>query len=287
MLDGIDTFVIPGTAANGGVGVQTSVINAIPFRPAQVGNVVIVDHDKGLLDARVGAMTMKQVSLKGAVRKLAEATKGNIVLGIRGLEEAGVDVNAVRDYAVAGGTVKEAVLGLLKTGAPGTDMVVTAEDRVISIATQAQADNVVVTKTYYLADLMANLPRFVAGNTNLNALGKNASGDEDLPKGATANAAGTPDVKSPVAAPRSGAGNNAKAVAKGPVKSGSASTSIRELITSTVRPEIWKVNGGKVGEIAVVGDRVTIKAPQSVQALLEGPVRHNPNQVPMYVGYGQ
>ena len=33
----------------------------------------------------------------------------------------------------------------------------------ISIATQAQADNVVVTKTYYLADLMANLPRFCGG----------------------------------------------------------------------------------------------------------------------------
>ena len=50
VLDGIDTFVIPGTAVNGGAGMRTSVINAIPFRPAQVGCVVIVDHDKGLLE---------------------------------------------------------------------------------------------------------------------------------------------------------------------------------------------------------------------------------------------
>ena len=112
-------------------------------------------------------MTMKQVSLKGAVRQLADATKGNIVLGIRGLEEAGVDVNLVRDYAVPGGTVKDAVLALLKIGAPDTDMVITAEDRRISIATQAQADNVVVTKTYYLADLMAKSAAVCGGELRI------------------------------------------------------------------------------------------------------------------------
>jgi hypothetical protein len=70
-------------------------------------------------------------------------------------------------------------------------------------------------------------------------------------------------------------------------KTTSATTSITDLITSTVRPEIWKVNGGKIGEIAIVGDRVTIKAPQSVHALLDGPTRYNPNKVPMYIGYSQ
>jgi hypothetical protein len=63
------------------------------------------------------------------------------------------------------------------------------------------------------------------------------------------------------------------------------STNIIELIASAVRPEIWKVNGGKIGEIAVVGDRVTIKAPASVHAILDGPTFHNPNAAPVYINY--
>ena len=60
-------------------------------------------------------------------------------------------------------------------------------------------------------------------------------------------------------------------------KSG-VSTSIIEIITSAVRPEIWKVNGGKIGEISqAVNDRVTITAPASVHAILDGPKHYNPN----------
>lgn len=44
-----------------------------------------------------------------------------------------------------------------------------------------------------------------------------------------------------------------------------------ELVVSTVRPEIWKANGGKSGEIYQVNDHVTITAPATVHAILGTP----------------
>ena len=64
------------------------------------------------------------------------------------------------------------------------------------------------------------------------------------------------------------------------------STNILELITDTVRPEIWVNHGGK-SEVYAVGNQVTIKAPASVHALLDGPKVYNPNKVNSYVQYGQ
>ena len=64
-----------------------------------------------------------------------------------------------------------------------------------------------------------------------------------------------------------------------------ASTNILDVVTDTVRPEIWKNHGGK-SEIYMVGNKVTIKAPASVHALLDGPKVYNPNKMDSYVNYG-
>jgi hypothetical protein len=260
---------VPGTSS-----VQALGIRRVPYRPAQVGAVVMVDHDSSLLSAHVPAITTKGVSLQAAVRKIAQASNKNIVLGIRGLEEEGISTTAPRDFEVPDGTVKTALLSTLKTATGGIPMVITAEDKVVSIATQAQADNVIVTKQYYLEDLLGNAPRWMAGGTNLQAIGAKyglASESTDFSKSPYQDDESGQVAKSPPAKPNSV-----------PI-----STNITELITSSVRPEIWKVNGGKIGEIGVAGDIVVIRAPQSVHALLDGPHRHDPNRVPMYVGYGQ
>ena len=61
---------------------------------------------------------------------------------------------------------------------------------------------------------------------------------------------GTLDTKVPAGALSAGVASSPKSAAKGPAKSGPVSTSITELITSTVRPEIWKViNGGRWGKL--------------------------------------
>lgn len=291
-LEGLDTIVIPNPNGPGTI-LQAIGNRRVPFRAAQVGRITFVDHDKTLLAARTPALDLKSATLRSAVRQVADATRSNIVLGLRGLQEAGVDANATLDFSAPAGTAKETLVALLKVAAPHTDIVITAEDKVISIATQAQADNTVITRTYYLEDLLANVPRFVSPETNLNEIGGRPTNESldfstpisySTPIAYRAGSAASP--ASPAAAATPAATPSPRAKAPRP-PTGNNTVGITELITSTVRPEIWKVNGGKVGEIGVYGNRVTIRAPQSVHALLEGPKRHDPNKVPLYVGYGQ
>jgi hypothetical protein len=122
-LDAIETFNLTNPPLS----------TSAPFRPAQVGKVVFVEKDKKLLAAPVPAMALKEASLKDGVRKLAETTKSNLVLGIRGLEQAGVDLAARKTFAIEQGTLKEALLTLVKVAAPETDMVISAEEGVVQM----------------------------------------------------------------------------------------------------------------------------------------------------------
>jgi hypothetical protein len=266
-LEGFDTY------SSGGVFSQTTAVglHSVPFRPAVVGKITVVENDKRLLGKTLKATALKDISLKAAARKLADAADTNIVLGIRGLEQAGIDVNAPHTFTVPpGGTLKEALLAILQSALPEQDMVITADDGVVQVVTQAQADNTVVTRTYYLDDLLANLPRVVPNTMDLGTLR---------------------DDKTPAAAPKPVAKSTTPpkpALAKNPPPKRSAANSgaadILRLITASVRPEIWKANGGKIGEISLVGDRVIVTAPQSVHAILDGPKHHDHNAVPMYIG---
>jgi hypothetical protein len=295
-LDGIDTFVLnnlnSGTGIIGGGGTigggvvprsgvaQATALRILPFRPAQVGRITFVDKDKALLSARVPALDLKSASLSDAINRLASTTRQNIVLSLRAFQQAHIDTSSKSNLSLPAGTLKEALQSLLQTAAPNIDLVITAEDKVIQVTTQAQADLMLITKTYYLNDLLANLPRFVPANTDLSAVGaKNqppaADEDESL-----ADFSHSLDFSKP---PQPHPHHSAPAHARA---SNPSSTNIVDLITDTVRPEIWRNHGGK-SEIYSVNDKVTIKAPASVHALLEGPSHHNPDAAPMYIMQGR
>ena len=92
-------------------------------------------------------------------KKSPTITKSNLVLGIRGFEQAGVNVTAVHDFSIEPGAEKDALLAMLKVAAPDTDVVITSEDGVVHVVTQAQGDTNVITRTYYgVEDLLGNLP---------------------------------------------------------------------------------------------------------------------------------
>jgi hypothetical protein len=277
-LDGIQTFNLNGTQVGA-------------FRPAQVGKVIFVDNDKKLLETPVAAMNLKGVSFKDAVRKLADTTRSNVVLGIRGLEQAGVDIAAPRSFALENGKMKDALLAMIKTAAPDTEIVISSDDGVVQVMSQAQADTNVITKTYYMEDLLGRIPQIVSTRTDLATLKDKT--DKPAEKPVTEIPPGPRGVLAPAyggvarewVKDQKELESGERISPSEPRKNDNYSTNIIELITSAVRPEIWKVNGGKIGEIAVVGDHVTIKAPASVHAVLDGPTFHNPNAAPVYINY--
>jgi hypothetical protein len=316
-LEGIDTFSNIGAAAGGNAGVNGGVnpffangmaraagLAPIPFRPAVVDNVTFVETDKKLLATPVPAMTLADTTLKQAVRKLADATKQNLVLGTRALEQAGVDPGQKHTFVLGAeeGTLKKALLALLREAAPNVEMVISAEENVVQVTTQAAADNQMVTKLYYLEDLIARLPRIVSAKTDLGTLREDggAAGGSPARPGAGISLGAMAIAGSALLSP-GGATSLATDVVSAPVDGPTTrpanrevplnikkpyATDIVELITSTVRPEIWKNHGGKYAEVTVSGNRVMVRAPASVQAILDGPKVYNPNAVPMYLNYG-
>jgi hypothetical protein len=284
-LDSIDTFVVPGNgtvvggSSNGAAGIflpagtQAIGIRRVPYRPAQIGPVLLINKDDRLLVAKVPHMSLKETSLQDAIRKIAQASGKNIVLGIRALEEEGVNTASPRDFEIQEGTVRSAIFSILRTATGDLPMVVTSEENVVTVVTQSQADNEVITRHYYLDDLLGNIGRWMAGGTDLG----------DIPSRFGIGAKST-DLSSPPDPAEYGKPTGLF-IDKEKAKAPPISTNIADLITSTVRPEIWKVNGGKIGEIGVAGNIVVIRAPRSVHVLLDGPRRYDPNRVPLYVGY--
>ncbi len=138
----------------------------------------------------------------------------------------------------------------------------------MQIGTQARAENAVVRRTYYLDDLLVNLPRVIPVTMDVGTM---------------------TDDKAPPAAQNAGRAGKGSAAPRPPRRAvaNDSNGDIIRLITASLRPEIWKVNGGTIGEIAIVGNRVIVTAPQSVQALLEGPSHVNHNPTPLYIGVGQ
>ena len=121
-------------------------------------------------------------------------------------------------------------------------------ENVIFLTTEAQDDTHLVMRRYWLADLVANLPRIIRPGSNLQAARR-----------------------------RKGRG-----AATRPAKPMAYRTNIVKLITDHVRPGVWLNHGGKA-TITQIGDKVIVVAPASVQALLQGPSHYNPNRVPLYL----
>ena len=237
-----------------------------PAEP-KAGSLLFVPTDKDLLATSVAATTLQNTSLKDAIKTLATLTGKNLVLGIRGLEAANIDLNAPHQFTLPAGALQTALQTILQTAAPQAHIVIIADDGVVQIMSQAQADNIITSKSYYLEDLIANMPQIL----------KNAS-----PPHKTAPTPTLPPTYADVIGYR--IPNRPAALMAAPVPT-RYSSNIIELITSNIRPEVWKANGGKTAEIVVINNRVNVLAPVAVHTLLDSPKIYNPNALPRYINY--
>lgn len=224
-------------------------------QPQPPAGMTIAEFDKSLLKVAIPAFRAEGVTLGELVKKLSAEHKVNLALGFTALKAQGLDLSVRHDFAHTGTTLRDVLLTMQTQYFPNIETVVLAEDNLVSVTTQTAADVQIITRTYYYVDVLAAIPQFVPKEQNLNQLTE-----------ARAKAAGiTTPVKTK---PR-------------------IETSIEELIVSSIRPEIWRVNGGKFSALRQVGDKVIVTAPLAVHALINGPKVYNPNAAPLYVNYGQ
>src|SRR5271170_907695 len=212
----------------------------------QVGRFVFVQNEPSLFEYDFPTLSFQDASLFDVLSKLSQTSDTNLVASWGALAHAGVDPKAKLTFELPAQDYRHELVDVLRKYAPHVFMVISADENVILINTRDSDDQQLVVRDYWVQDLTTNLPQIIQAGKNLQAI--------------DAAPATQPAAKPPL------------------------ETNILELISSTVRPEIWVNHGGKA-TITQVGDRVIVTAPLNVQAILDGPKTYNPDAVPLYIMY--
>ncbi len=175
------------------------------FRPAQTGRAIFVLNDPRLVTVKMPRLMIKDFTLPQVFRQLRKLSGQNMVNNWVAIKACGTKVTVKRSINLPAQSLRLDMAAVLKLYARHHRFVVTADENVISLTTQKQDDQHLIFRSYYLPNLIANLPRIIRGGKNLEHL----TGDPKNLK------------KVPLA------------------------TNIVQLISSTVMPHIWLNHGGK------------------------------------------
>ncbi len=231
------------------------------YRPAQIGQVIFVLNDPSLLEHSLPAVTFHRKTLSEMLSTFSNLTNTNVAAGWAAMAQAGIKAKDRVTLVLPRQGYKLDLVAVLKKFAPHIHMVISADQNVIFLTTQAADNQHLIMRTYWLEDLIANLPRYV----NPKSFEKKKAQAEKSQQ----SAAGTAESQKH----SSGENNNRD-----------TQSNIVQLISNHVEPKIWLDHGGKAS-ISQVGNKVIVIAPASVQALLQGPAHYNPNAAPLFMTF--
>lgn len=206
-----------------------------------------------VLAARVPEVKLTGVGLGDAVEFVRDLTGLNVHVNWRALELIGIGRDAPINLELRDVRVRK-MLDLLLDDAGQGLLAWYVDENIIRVTTAALADDRMITQVYPIDDLLLQVPNFSAPDVNfsvdLSASGGRGGGGGGMTMGMSG--AAEEDAESLTKEERA--------------------DRIVELITSTVRPEVWAVNGGRAGIRHFRGNLI-VTAPASVHELIAGPPR--------------
>jgi hypothetical protein len=191
------------------------------FRPAQIGRVIFVLNDPKLVAVNMPKLTIKQLTIEQVFREFRKLSGQNMVNNWAAVKGCGTNLKKKLSFDLPAQSLRLDMAVALKHFARKHRFVVTADQNVIFLTTQKQDDQHLIFRSYYLPNLVANLPRIIRGGRDLQHL----TGDPKNPK------------KVPLA------------------------TNIVQLISSTVMPHVWLNHGGKATITEVNNQVIVIAPP--------------------------
>ncbi|MFN4241976.1 MAG: hypothetical protein ACK4PI_01935 [Tepidisphaerales bacterium] len=209
---------------------------------------------RGGLDVRIPQLRLDAVALSDAIDLLREAGRLNLRVDWQALEQAGIDRSTPVTLFLRNVTVRRALDAVLREAGAGQKLAWDVVDGIVEVTTQEEADKRLVTEVYDVRDLLftpldAGEPPQVEFNLEPVERGGGGGGGQGLFGGGTAGQGQQPALT--------------------PEQRGQQ---LVELITSTIRPEVWDINGG-TATIRFFNGMLIVSAPRSVHQLLGTPVR--------------
>jgi len=213
------------------------------------------------------------VGLGDAIDFIRDVSGANIVVNSKALAEVNVTPDTPVNLRLYNVTVRKVLTTLLQQAGGGDQLTFVASDGVIEITTQQIADARPITKVYPIDALLVEVPDFTdAPNFDLTSNGSGGGGGGGGGSRGGGGGGG-----------RGGGGGGGGGFG-GQGLFGNSSTNqqqvktktkdergqeIIDLIVNTVRPEVWKDNGG-TASIRYYNGNLIISAPASVQELIGG-----------------
>lgn len=216
-----------------------------------LGPVLVVAQTpaKSALQKRLPELSLKDVALEEALAFFQNATQANWFINWHAIESAGV----LRDTPV---TVKlrfvpvhVALRTVLESAAPGL-LTFEVDQNVITVTTRKRSEEKMFIRIYPVQDLLVEIPDFRGPSLNLTDRLTDTRNQPSQVGLFDPNARNRDD--DPI-----------------PTRSYRAEQLIR-LIQTTIRPDIWNVNGGKA-RITFLNGYLIVVAPKSVHEALGGP----------------
>lgn len=211
---------------------------------------------RGGLDVRIPHLRLEAVAFSDAIDLLRDTGRFNLRVDWRALELAGIDRSTPVTLFLRNVSVRRALEALLREAGAGQKLAWELVDGVVEVTTQEEADKILTVEVYDVRDLLftpldaGEPPQVEFQLEPVERGGGGGGGGQGLfgggnAGGANRGAAQTPDAKG---------------------------AALVDLIVSTIRPEVWDLNGG-TASIRYLDGMLIVSAPRSVHQLLGTPVR--------------
>jgi len=210
---------------------------------------------KRALATELGSVNLANSSFADALDYLRDVTGANINVNWKILNNANITKETPVNVKLRSIPMRKALQLILDEAGAATPLTYFIDEGVIEITTREAADAKLITRVYDVSDLIVEIPDFAGPDLNLMTQSNSNSGSGSG-SGNSSNIFGGGNSN----------GNTNKEPAKTATERGNELVSI---VTGTIRPEIWEVNGG-TATIRYFRGRLIVTAPRSVQEMIGG-----------------
>ncbi|HEX8913879.1 MAG TPA: hypothetical protein VF796_16135 [Humisphaera sp.] len=217
---------------------------------------------RAALARRMSVPNFKNTPLSAAIDHIRDVTQCNIWVNWKALEAAGVNPDTPINIDLRNVTLSKILTTMLAEAGGATAISFQVNDNVIEITTRELADREMVTRIYPIDDLIMEIPSF-DNAPDFNLQNTNQGGQSGGGGGGGRGGGGGGGGGSIF-------GGNGGTQEKEKTKTrDERAQEIIDLIINTVRPDVWKDNGG-TASIRHFNGKLVITAPPSIHELIGG-----------------
>ncbi|HUB26990.1 MAG TPA: hypothetical protein VL992_16305 [Tepidisphaeraceae bacterium] len=254
------------TNASRGIFATLALLGVLAFASMPAFAQRVHHRSSAVLDAIQPELKFENVPLSDALDFIRDTSQANVIVDWKALESVNVDRDSLINLHLRNVTLRKALNIILDEAAPGDVLTFYMDDNVIEVTTQEKADSIMFTMVYPVQDLLVQIPQFTQQDLSglVSAVSSSSGQSTTLGGGQTATNLSSGGGAGSALGQGTSNSQNIKTQAD-------AGADLVKLITDTVRPEVWRQNGGNCS-ISFYNGLLIVTAPRSVQEAIGGPI---------------